>query len=783
MAAGTGEWAGAAEGPFPEEHAETINVSTSAAFEIRSEGITTMVGPIVRKPMLSPSSPIVEIDAKIASRRMGGRNKGVRPPAYEALEDGLQISQVRQLLHHYPRRYIDRSAVATIGDLKVGQQATVIATVKKVLSRQTRQRKAMVTVTLYDGTGYLDLTFFNQPWTANTYKEGQELAVSGVINMYRGRLQVQNQEVEVLGGVGAETVHTGRITPVHPATDGVSTRTIRDLVWRALEQLPELDDPLPDEVVRDEKLSSFDAAIRAIHFPDTDAERAGAEERLKFDELFMLELGVAFRKRRVEVATLGVAHESGAELVGNFMFALPFEATGAQLRAVHEISAAMTRPRPMNVLLQGDVGSGKTMVALYAAVTAAASGHQAAIMAPTEVLAGQHGRSVAALLEGIGGRNLLDTALSKRDDGQVSLLDDPAPAPAALTYTVLTASVTGKDRERVLSGLADGTVDLVVGTHALVQEGVAFDDLSLVVIDEQHRFGVHQRMALKGKGADPDVLIMTATPIPRTLALTYYGDLDVVVLDEMPKGRQPIETRVLRSAADRRDAYDLIRNEVAVGRQAFVVCAAIDEGNKAEVKAAEKEAEHLAVEIFPDLRVDLLHGRMKSADKDRVMEEFRTGACDVLIATTVVEVGVDVPNATVMLVENAERFGLAQLHQLRGRIGRGAHISFCLLSDHGGPDNEVAAARLAAMVRTTDGFELADEDLRLRGEGTLFDVRQSGLPDLKLARLAEDMDLVKRARARAFGVIEQDPELTGHPDLLTELQARFEGSIDWLFHS
>lgn len=736
--------------------------------------------------MLSPSSPIAEIDAKIAARRTGGRRGAARPTAATALEDGLGIAQVRQLLHHYPRRYIDRSAVVGIRDLKVGQQSTVIATVKRVTARQTRQRKAMVTVTLYDGTGHLDLTFFNQPWTANTYKEGQEIAVSGVVNVYRGRRQMQNQEVEILRGgtAGAETVHTGRITPVHPATDGISTRTIRDLVWRALEQLPELADPLPDGVVRDEKLSSFDTAVRAIHFPETETQRSAAEERLKFDELFMLELGVAFRKRRVEAATLGVAHKRDAELPGAFMGSLPFEPTGAQLRAVDEVAAAMTRPRPMNVLLQGDVGSGKTVVALYAAVTAVASGHQAAIMAPTEVLAGQHGRSLADLFDGIGARNLLDTAAGpERDDGQISLLDDPVVGEPALTYAVLAASVTGRDRERVLSGLADGAVDVVVGTHALVQEGVSFKDLSLVVIDEQHRFGVHQRLALKGKGTDPDVMIMTATPIPRTLALTYYGDLDVVVVDEMPKGRQPIETRVLRSATDRDAAYELIRGEVAAGRQAFVVCAAIDEGNKADVKAAEKEAEHLASEVFPDLRVDLLHGRMKAGDKDRIMEEFRSGACDVLIATTVVEVGVDVPNATVMLVENAERFGLAQLHQLRGRIGRGSHPSFCLLSDHSGPDNEIAAARLAAMVRTTDGFELADEDLRLRGEGTLFDVKQSGLPDLKLARLAEDMDLVKRARARAFGVIEVDPELTDHPDLLAELRARFEGSIDWLFNS
>jgi len=446
------------------------------------------------------------------------------------------------------------------------------------------------------------------------------------------------------------------------------------------------------------------------------------------------------------------------------------------------IAEAMARPRPMNVLLQGDVGSGKTAVALHAAMTAVGSGHQAAIMAPTEVLARQHGRSVELLLEDMGARDLLETEAAPAD-GQASLLAGDADDGSTPIYSILTAAVTGKDRQRVLDGLAGGAVDLVIGTHALVQEGVAFADLSFVVIDEQHRFGVHQRMALKGKGANPDVLIMTATPIPRTLALTYYGDLDVCVLDEMPGGRQPVETQILQSESDRADAYALIRREVAAGRQAFVVCAAIDENNKAEVRAAEKEAERLANEVFPDLRVDLLHGRMRPAEKDRIMEEFRSGRCDVLIATTVVEVGVDVPNATVMFVENAERFGLAQLHQLRGRIGRGAHRSFCFLSDRAAPGNEVAKARLAAMVRTTDGFELADEDLRLRGEGTLFDTRQSGMPDLKLARLAEDLELVKRARARAFSVVEEDPELAVHPELLEELRAGFEDSIDWLFHS
>jgi ATP-dependent DNA helicase RecG len=343
--------------------------------------------------------------------------------------------------------------------------------------------------------------------------------------------------------------------------------------------------------------------------------------------------------------------------------------------------------------------------------------------------------------------------------------------------------VTGKDRARIVDGIAAGDVDLVVGTHALVQEGVAFADLSLAVIDEQHRFGVHQRMALKGKGASPDVLIMTATPIPRTLALTYYGDLDVVVLDEMPKGRQPISTRIARTQAERRSAYELVRREVGAGRQAFVVCAAIDETNRNQVRAAEGEAQRLATDVFPDLSVELLHGRMRPAEKERVMDGFRSGRHHLLISTTVIEVGVDVPNATVMLVENAERFGLAQLHQLRGRIGRGSHPSTCVLFDESEEGNLEARARLEAMVRTTDGFELADEDLRLRGEGTLFDVKQSGLPDLKLARLADDLDLVKRARGRAFATIDRDPDLSEEPGLLSELRSRFEGSIEWLFHS
>jgi ATP-dependent DNA helicase RecG len=737
---------------------------------------------------LTLDSPVQEIDQRLAKRRVGARSKG--PEAWDVLAEKLGIRTVGQLVHHYPRRYIDRSRVAPIRGLPVGAYVTVIARVKRVAKRLTRRKQTMVTVTLHDGTGSLDLTFFNQPWAASMYREGQEVAVSGVATVYRGRLQLANQEIELLGGSGDDLVHTGRITPVHPATEGVTTRTIRELVHRALERLPAIQEPLPAAVVAAESLGSYDRALRDIHFPADDAALRAAIERLKFDELFTLELGVAFRKHRVETDQRGVEHAAQGELTDRLLATVPFEPTGAQRRATAAVGAAMSAPRPMNVLLQGDVGAGKTLVALHAALIAIQSGHQAAIMAPTEVLAGQHLRSIGALLDGVGASPYLD--LQKPSpaaiEGQASLLD-PAPADvddageASVTYALLTAGVTGKDRARVLEGIAGGDVDLVIGTHALVQEGVAFADLSLAVIDEQHRFGLHQRMALKGKGGEADVLIMTATPIPRTLALTYYGDLDVVVLDELPAGRPPIQTRAVRSEAARAAAYELVRSEAVDGRQAFVVCAAIDEQNRTQVKAAEAEAERLATEVFPDLRVGLLHGRMRPKAKDAAMERFRGGGDDLLIATTVIEVGLDVPNATVMLVEDAERFGLAQLHQLRGRIGRGTHDAYCILFDGSDEQNLEARARIDAMVRTTDGFELADEDLRLRGEGTLFDTKQSGLPDLKLARLAEDIDLVRRARARAFALIEEDPELAGHPRLLEELRTRFQGSIDWLFSS
>jgi ATP-dependent DNA helicase RecG len=734
---------------------------------------------------LTLDSPISAIDARVANRRMGVKTKG--QPAHEVLADSLGISTVGQLLRHYPRRYIDRTATVPIGELRVGQMATIIGKVTGISSRRTRRGQPMVTVTIYDGTGFAEMLFFNQPWLKDRYRQGLELAAFGEVkSRSKMRSTLVGPDVEALRGEETDKVHTGRIIPVHPATEGISTRTIRELLYRALQRLGPLLDPIPPEIVKSEQLIDEDRALHDIHFPQDGAAKRRAVDRLKFDELFALELGVAYRKHRVERAAKGLAHSIDGDLTGRFLAAMPFELTGAQVRAMKEIGEDMAQAKPMNRLLQGDVGSGKTVVSLYAALAAVQSGHQATIMAPTEVLAGQHYRTVQALLTPVGGADVLSTRSGKEAPAQTSLLDGPPMEQESprVTFGLLTAAVTGKDRERVIEGIASGEIDLVVGTHALVQEGVEFKGLSLAVIDEQHRFGVHQRVILKEKGAHPDVLIMTATPIPRTLALTYYGDLDVSVLDEMPAGRLPATTTVARTAAERRRAYELVRSEVEAGRQAFVVCAAIDEGNRLEVRAAEKESERLQTQVFPDLRIALLHGRMRPAEKERAMDSFRAREADVLISTTVIEVGVDVPNATVMLVENAERFGLAQLHQLRGRIGRGSHRSACVLFDESGPENEEAKARLAAMVRTTDGFELADEDLRLRGEGTLFDIKQSGLPDLKLARLADDAELVGRARSRAFAIIGVDPGLDRDPELLELLRHAFSGdAIEWLFHS
>lgn len=662
----------------------------------------------------------------------------------------LGITTLAGLLYHFPRRYLDRSTVTTIGSVKTGEDATVIGRVCKVESRRTRNRRNILTVTIFDGTGYLSGVWFNQEYHKERLSHGAEVAFSGKVAYQYGRLQVTNPSYDVLGGeVGddrAEAIHTGRIIPLYPATAGVTSASLRRLVSRALESVSGMADPVPRKTRERFELMPIEQALRETHFPTGAELLAKARHRAAFDEIFMMQVGLALRKKRREAEARGIAHDSAADLTGRFIESLPFELTAAQRNAWAEISGDMASGLQMNRLLQGEVGSGKTVVAVLALLKAVENGCQGAIMAPTEVLAHQHYRRISEMLDGLPVRVELITA------------------------------GTGVD---VLKAVAGGELQVVIGTHALIQEGMSFNRLSLVVIDEQHRFGLAQRVTLAEKGTDPDILHMSATPIPRTLSMTLFGDLDVSVIDEIPAGRKGVIT-VVAEESQREGAFAMVGKEMAMGRQVFVICPLIEESDKLEVRAAADEAKRLEAE-FPGYSVALLHGQMKSSEKREVMERFTAGEIDMLISTVVVEVGVDVPNATVMIVENADRFGLAQLHQLRGRIGRGTERAVCVLFSD--PKTDEAKARMDAIRRYEDGFELAEADLNIRGEGSLFGTRQSGLPDLKVARLSRNLELVRKARAEAFRIVDDDPTLSKVDNLLLRWEAnrRFGGSLDWLF--
>ncbi|HKZ25327.1 MAG TPA: ATP-dependent DNA helicase RecG, partial [Acidimicrobiia bacterium] len=519
-----------------------------------------------------------------------------------------------------------------------------------------------------------------------------------------------------------------------------------------------------------------------IHFPENLDQVAPARTRLVFDELFRLELALALRKRRQMMDSTGIAHEAKGELADRFLGGLPYTLTGAQQQVLGEIAADLRLGHPMHRLLQGEVGSGKTVVAVATLLQGVEGGWQGAIMAPTEVLAGQHYQGVTALLAQAG---LSPDPLGPQSDlgmGSLFASDGPAVHMALLTGSTAVANYRPDiTRERLLEDIAGGQVDVVVGTHALIQEGVHFARLGVAVVDEQHRFGVAQRVLLKEKAeaVDPDLLIMTATPIPRTLSMTIYGDLDMSIISEMPPGRTPVKTAVL-SPMEEASAWQTIRAAVAEGRQAFVVCPLVEDSPKIEAASATAEHDRLA-NLMPDLRVGLIHGQLRSVEKDRVMAEFRAGEIDVLVATTVIEVGIDVPNATVMVIEDADRFGLSQLHQLRGRVGRGLHPGVCVLL--ASPTTEEGEERLVAMASTTDGFVLAEEDLRIRGQGTVFGARQSGTVDLRLADVLKDIDLLVAARHDAFELVDRDPDLRGHPELAEEVRSMLGDAVEWLFHS
>ncbi len=666
----------------------------------------------------------------------------------------MEINSVLDLLQHYPRRYIDRTQQARIAELAEGEEVFVEGSVDRSSSRLVRQRRKLVEVVISDESGRLKLTFFNQPWQEKTLRPGLQVVVHGRPKRFRGSFQMTNPVVDLVGD------RTGRFFPVYPQSEKASVNTwdIGKFVEQALNRCRPrgILDPVPAGVLARFGFVGRHTALEGIHRPATMAESGAARQRLMFDELLRVQLELVRRKRWLERHTAGLSHATGGELVGRFLARLPFPLTGAQERVITEILGDLAQPYPMHRLMQGDVGAGKTVVALCALLTAVQGRFQGALMAPTEVLAEQHFHTMVSLL------------------GDLTVPDERRlGGERPLKIELLSGSRGAADRRRTHAGLATGDVDIVVGTHALISEGLEYQNLGVVVIDEQHRFGVEQRAVLRDRGPGsvlPDLLVMTATPIPRTAAMTVYGDLDVSVLDELPEGRLPVATSWARGPLEEAQVFQAVRTAVAEGRQAYVVCPVIDESEALDVRSVIETHERLTAtgSELAGLRVGLLHGRVSAAEKEATMELFRSGSLDVLVATTVIEVGVDVPNATVMVVIDAGRFGIAQLHQLRGRVGRSHVASSCYLV--GEAVTADAAARLEAVVASNDGFELAEADLELRGEGTIMGERQKGRNDLRLASLRRDKEWVAIARDVAVEVLDEDPDLHSHPALADEIE-------------
>ncbi len=681
----------------------------------------------------------------------------------------LGLYTVHDMLYHFPHRYDDYSARQTIVELTVGIEATIVGEIVEVKTFTQRSGSQGVSITLNDNTGVLQVSFFGQKWLAQQMRIGQRIVVSGKVGGYNGRLTMTSPKWEPYREDAL--THAGRVVPVHSLTKGLYERNVRTLIKRIVESAaPYVEDHLPDEVRERAGLIGLPEALAQVHFPDDKQQLARAEYRLGFDEFLFIQLGVLQRKQLWQ-GEPGFPLMIDSAVHEDFLGRLPFKLTAAQQRTVEEIFTDLRRPVPMARLVQGDVGSGKTVVAAAALVQAIANGFQGALMAPTEILAEQHYRGLKRLLSQVTVPRA-PTAATTAEDWKVredrakldrmaeikrllGMTDEEDQGGAGIRVALLTGSLKGKERKRVMEGVAQGEVDLVIGTHALIQEGLQYNSLGLVVIDEQHRFGVEQRERLKSKGHNPHLLVMTATPIPRTLALSIYGDLDSSVIDELPPGRKAIKTRWIPKA-DVDKAHRHIRKEIAEGRQAFVICPLVEESEKIELASAVETQEYLQHEVFPDLQVGLVHGRMNQSEKERVMKAFHDREFHILVATAVVEVGIDVPNATTIMILGAERFGLAQLHQFRGRVGRGEHQSYCIVvSDI---ENEQTQQRLQAFEATQDGFVLADVDLKLRGPGEFFGRRQSGTPDLKMAKLA-DVRLLHAARLEAERILASDPAL------------------------
>jgi len=707
---------------------------------------------------LEPSAPMAPPRLKVAQRSSSSaastsaapgldsplaQVKGIGPKLAERLAS-LGLLLVRDLILHYPRDYVDYSALRRIDALVPGETATIVATVRRChgFTSPRNPNLSIIELQLQDPTGRIKVTrflagkrFSNPSYLhgqTRQYPNGATVAVSGLVKSGPYGISFQDPLIEVMESAQAplRSSRIGRLLPVYPLTEGLTADRFRSLIERVLPSVRLWPEPLP-RVRRDARqLLSRDRALVAIHRPETSDQLQQARHRLVFDEFLLLQLGLMQRRAALKQRSAPALSSSASDrdgLLGRFLTMLPFEFTAAQQRVLAEIEADLNRQEPMARLVQGDVGSGKTVVAVAALLRAIQAGWQGAMMAPTEVLAEQHYRSLCGWMPALH-----------------------------VTVELLTGSTPQKQRRRILADVASGACKILVGTHALLEDPVAFSRLGLVVVDEQHRFGVRQRNRLLGKGLQPHLLTMTATPIPRTLALSLHGDLDVSQIDELPPGRTPIRTAMI-TGSNRDEAYDLIRDEVDKGQRAYVVLPLVEESEKMDLRSAVDVHRQLADEVFPDLQVGLLHGRLASADKQAVIRAFASGETKVLVSTTVVEVGVDVPEASVMVIDHADRFGLAQLHQLRGRVGRGAAASHCLLINDS--RNPLARQRLEVLVRSTDGFEIAEMDLRLRGPGQVLGTRQSGLPDLALASLADDGSVLEEAREEAADILREDPEL------------------------
>ena len=690
------------------------------------------------------------------------RLKGIGPKKESSL-NSLDIFSVLDILTHFPRRYIDRTNEAKISSLQVGEEGMILVEILNVYKQKTRNKRSLVTATVTDQTGNVTLTFFNQPWREKQLKVGTEVIIFGKLDQYRGEYRMVNPVVDLIGD------KTGKFIPVYAQSGkaGLSTWEFCNWTKDALDKskVRGFAEPLPSAIREQYDLVSRDNAYSSIHNPKNLGEMLTARKRLVFDELLRIQLLLLARKRQLELATQGISHDFSGDLVNKLIESLPFEPTNAQSKAIAEIFQDLRASYPMHRLLQGDVGSGKTLVAIAALLSVVEAGKQGSIMAPTEVLAEQHFVSAKELL---GSFILMDST---------NLLGE-----RKLNISLLTSQTSEKDAKEIRAKLRRGEIDIIVGTHSLIQESVEFADIGLAVVDEQHRFGVDQRAALRNKGnsaAIPDLLVMTATPIPRTAAMTVYGDLDVSILNELPEGRIPVETR---RVADTPELWKEVKAQILEGRQVFIVCPLIDESENIDTTSAEATYHRLKDAELREMSVGLLHGRMHPSEKQNVMDSFRNGELNALVSTTVIEVGVNIPNATAMVILGAERFGIAQLHQLRGRVGRGSFQSICYLVSNS--HTSETDARLQALVDSNDGFHLAEIDLELRGEGTVMGAEQKGRTDLRIASLRRDKEWVSHARNAANALLDLAQQGEDISLLIEEMDLFFkEEKVEYLFKS